>query len=299
MQAPKTFFQSDGNCEPDYEAVRDLDRNLDARNFVESLWLKYYPYADSHFLSDARQHFQQRFWEMYLGGTLLERGFTLDVGGKKGPEFSTDISGHKCWFEAIAPNPGSGPDAVPARILDPSVVSSVPEDKIILRLRHAIREKDRKYRKYCNEDVVASDEAYVIAINSKLIREHGFPDSCDGIPFIVKAVLPFGNLAIEIDEQGQFGDSFYTYRDSITKQNEAKVSTNIFFDEDETYSGISAVLYSNASPISHPALCGDDFKLVHNPLATNPIPHGSLQLGCEYWVQNGELFKKNWNEDII
>jgi len=75
------FFQSGNDCDPGYMNVRDLAHHSEDRVFVESLWQMYRPYADTNFRSDARHHFNEQFWEMYLGCTLLEHGFRISSGG--------------------------------------------------------------------------------------------------------------------------------------------------------------------------------------------------------------------------
>ena len=50
------------------------------------------------------------------------------------------------------------------------IAKEVPEDEIILRLRHAIQEKHRMYLNQLPEGNLREDDAYIIAINSKRIR---------------------------------------------------------------------------------------------------------------------------------
>ena len=64
--ASSPFFLPGDDCCPAYRNVRDLPRCQPYRDFVEDLWERYQPSQDRHFLNDARQHFLQRFWEMYL-----------------------------------------------------------------------------------------------------------------------------------------------------------------------------------------------------------------------------------------
>jgi len=279
------FFQSGNDCDPGYMNVRDLAHHSEDRVFVESLWQMYRPYADTNFRSDARHHFNEQFWEMYLGCTLLEHGFRISSGGSIGPEFYSTIQHQRCWFEAIAPSAGCGPDAVPDVRYGAPVATQVPADEIILRLRHGIHEKHQKYSHDCKAGVVVSDEPYIIGINSKRIRTIL---SDPEIPFIVKSVLPFGDLTVVIDiHEHRIVDSFHSHRDVITKQSGSPVSTDVF--ENPVYAGISAVLYSNVDAANYPDLFGADFKVVHNPMAANPIPRGILNFGVEYWVEDGEL----------
>src|SRR5712691_1541769 len=111
-----------------YCNLRDDEQCAEWKAFCEWLWERYAPYADPHFLTEIRIQFDQRFWEMYLGVTFLERGYPLHKPRAGGPEFGIDIDGVRYWLDAIAPNAGSGADAVPP--LEPGKLSAVPQKQI-------------------------------------------------------------------------------------------------------------------------------------------------------------------------
>lgn len=291
----KSFFLTEGTCEPAYENLRDLAKVEHHRQFVERLWVTYAPYSDDHFLSDARSHLQERFWEMYLGCTLLENGFALINPSTRGPEFFCKINGGRCWFEAIAPGAGTGADSVPEMEYGAPVARRVPEDEIILRLRHAIHEKYQKYQKDVRTAGLSQEDAYVIAINSKRVQPIVFDST---LPLIVKAVFPFGDLTVSIDTRsGDVVDQYHNYRDKIIKCSGNPVSTDVFLDN--KYSGISAVLYSSVDVANYPPTLGADFRLVHNPLAQIPIKHGAFPFGTEYWMEGDKLKWKRWTQNPV
>src|SRR6266542_2240410 len=88
MSIPSTTFFIDGPCEdPAYLSTRDHPRGGESTYFVEELWRRFYHLSYSPFREDARTHFHQRFWEMYLAVTLLEHDFDLKRYGDEGPEF--------------------------------------------------------------------------------------------------------------------------------------------------------------------------------------------------------------------
>jgi len=161
------FFITCDNCDLGYQNVRDEPCLKKEKEFVESLWSLYKPYADRHFKEDATKHFQERFWEMYLGATLLKYDFKIDSHNEKGPEFVTKLNSKRCWFEAITPSPGAGPDAVPEMEYGAKIAIRVPTDEITLRLRHAIHEKYKKYQHYVDEGIIGNDESYIIAKTQK------------------------------------------------------------------------------------------------------------------------------------
>ena len=81
---------------------------------------------------------------MYLGCALLDLGFELVPHGRRpaaGPDLCICSEDRRIWIEAIAPQPGTGPDAVPA---SGEAGGWVPEARIVLRYRAAVEEKWRK-----------------------------------------------------------------------------------------------------------------------------------------------------------
>ena len=70
-----TLFSQENPTDPLYIRLRDGQGNYSAyRDFAEGLWRQFYPYADSTLLGEIAKTFQQRFWEMYLGCSLLNAG---------------------------------------------------------------------------------------------------------------------------------------------------------------------------------------------------------------------------------
>ncbi len=170
----------------------------------------------------------------------------------------------------------------------------VPEDEIILRLRHAIHEKYQKYESYLRDADLSENDAYVIAINSKRIRPMVLDST---LPLIVKAVFPFGNLGFSFDTRmGNVVDQRHVHRDQIVKESGNPVSTDVFLDD--RYAGISAVLYSSVDVANCPPRLGADFRLVHNPIAQVPIKRASFAFGTEYWIEGDELKWTKRNENI-
>ena len=85
---------------------------------------------------------------------------------------------------------------------------------------------------------------------------------------------------------------FWNNRPSVHKHNKAQVPM-LFFCE-ETYQGISAVMYCPYGTFSSPYLAeelGENICVVHNPLAKNPLPNGFFPFGDEYKVEGEYLTK--------
>jgi hypothetical protein len=85
---------------------------------IETMWATYEPYADPDFPQGFARDVDGRFWEMYLGCTLLEAGRALlpvverqRAGGQ--PDLCVMEDERRIWIEAIAPDEGGpGPDQI-------------------------------------------------------------------------------------------------------------------------------------------------------------------------------------------
>lgn len=284
------FFQNGPAGDQSYIDIRDLEHARPYRDYVESLWQAFEPLADHHFLSDAKAHFLQRFWEMYFAKALMVAGWSPKTPGNKGPDFLISCSKKKIFLEATAPSTGMGDDAVPEMKL--RAVQAVPEKEILLRLRSAISSKLDAWKKWCSQNIVDSVDTFVIAVNGRRIRA-GLGDSEP--PFIVRAVFPIGPLTAVWDRsKHEIVETYYEYRDSLNKKSGSKVETDIFLSSE--FSDVSAVVYSFVDPANHPQVEGQDFRLVHNPSAKNPLQRGFFKLGREYWLKGNEVVNQNWNE---
>lgn len=286
MQKNEPFF-SLGTCgDPDYIAVRDLPQARDCKYFVEELWQDYAPYCDTNFLSDSRNHFHQRFWEMYLCVIMLKRGFAIEKAGSEGHEFSITIEGKKFWFEAIAPEAGTTDNRVPD--FDFGQTSSVPTEKVLMRYTAALSEKLRKYQCYRAKGIISENDGYIVAINSNKIPYAYFSSI---LPYHVQAFLPFGDFTVAINPKThEKVDEYFQYRGEVKNKNNSPISTQPFLDP--TYSGISAIIHSKFGVDGYAcgtARWGDDFDVLHNPLATNPLPFEALSW-CDYrYIYDGKL----------
>ncbi len=77
---------------------------------------------------------------MYLGITLLNRGFKLGKHRAAGADFEVlnDDDTRLMWVEAIAVRPGTGADKVPEMVYNGTAMN-VPEEEMVLAYRVGIR----------------------------------------------------------------------------------------------------------------------------------------------------------------
>ena len=270
MTPSDAFFIPGNAADPGYRNVRDLPHCHEARTFTQQLWQKYRHLADTHFLSDARNHFNERFWEMYLGCTLIDKGFDVRRVGNVGPEFYVNLEGRRVWVEAVAPGPGTGADHV--TVPERGEMGTVPSDKIVLRYTSALRDKHLKLRTAIDKGIVHPEETVILAVNSRGIPHAPFGGE---MPYIIKAMLPFGALSIAIDPKTRkVVDTYHQYRPVVLKSNQAAVSTMPFLDPQ--YSVFAGILHSAVDCANHPATLGEEFLLLHNPTASTQLPRSAF-----------------------
>jgi len=288
----QSFFL-DGDCtDPAYRNVRDNPRNnsplnlTKAKAFVESLWTRYRGLADKHFRQDAMNHFLERFWEMYLAVTLIERCFQLMRIGGKGPEFYFLHNGRKIWVEAVVPGPGEGEDRVPE--IRYGEIYTVPTEKILLRFTNALVEKRNKYKQALQQKIIVPDDLYLLAINSRGIPHGPFGNT---MPFFVQAFLPFGNLTALINTRTrEVVDTFYQKRENVIKAKGSPVSTTAFLNPDFAF--VSAVLNSGVDCVNRPDKLGDDFIILHNPTATHPLDPAVFEWCEQMFFEDDKLERR-------
>lgn len=279
----KTFFLRGQDCSRGYANFRGMRKWKELRRYANSLWALYEPYADSHFREDARNHFLQRYWEMYLTVALMANGSTPIRSGAIGPEFHFVYRNKRVWVEATAPSAGSGADEIKEN--DPSDNFSVPVERILLRYTAALREKQRKVAKDVAKGIVGPADPYVVAVNCR-----GIPYAPWGntLPYMVQAVFPVGPFVLTFDRRTKrITDRSYERRESVMKKSGAQVPTTAFLDP--SYASISAAIHSSIDAANNLRRLGGDFYVIHNPRARNPLPLEAFAQWPQYVYANDRL----------
>lgn len=272
-----------------YVAISTMIRP-DFRDWLEVLWKQYEPYADTNFSSELKKQFNQRVWEMYLGSTLLNRGYILGDHTNIGPDFRIPQNNKQVWIEAIAIEKGMGKDRVPDIVYGKMI--DVPEKEMLLRLTSAIKEKHGKYLSYINDSHIGKNEPFIIAIDRSPL-EHSDPQ----IPLIFKCLFGIGHQVLFIRKLGSKAKtkterSNWSSRDKVYKINGSEVGMFVFGDNN--FEGISAIIYNDQNILNcyrEPNQMGNNFIVVHNPFAKNPLSPNFFNFG-EEWKQEGDLLKK-------
>lgn len=284
--------------DPIYIALRDYGHLADARNHVEELWQYFEPYADPHFPKEIAVEFQARYWEMYLSCLALRVSLPLMPSNGKGPDLRITLpTGRNLFIEAKAPGPGTGQNRVPEpKLIDVgdfnAIAEDVPVEQVLLRITSGIEEKFRAYKRYLQARILRPDDPYVVAVNpGSMTFARGQYDP----PLIIQSLFAVANLMVLFDRHDPaLDETRYSIRHQINKHSGASVRTNLFLDSE--YRGLSAVIFSDAYPLSLPKPDGREIKLVHNPYAENPIDRGLFKIEHEYWVEGTQIHSTNWNE---
>lgn len=288
-----SFFESQTAQDPIYAALRqpENDRTRDARLVVELLWQIAAPYVDHDIQRKAAVRFHPHFWELYLAACLLRAEVPLlprsawAVRGR-GPDLQ--MAEPKVWIEAVASTAGTGPDAVTD--VPPGVVRDVPDDAIKLRILGAISEKVTKFEQYVQDGTIEPSARCVIAVNTGLAARMW----CDQtVPRVVRCLFPFGNEVIDISlGDGRVVGRRHEHQPVVTKLSGATVPTTGF--ETPGWSRISAVIHSGVDVFNGTSAMGQEFAIVHNPQAINPVPRGLFKLGTEYWAEEQSMRIRRW-----
>jgi type I restriction enzyme S subunit len=270
------------------KAVRD-EINFACIDFIKS------GLADANFCKELCSGSEKRFWsrvsEALLAANLKKIGVNPEPTNGSGPDFSVIDNGQKIWIEVICPEPtGVNSEWTKA---ETGKVIDFPHEQILLRWTSAIKEKaekllgsfDSKVKGYIDKGIVATSDAYVIAINGRQLRSaNPFPElyGISQFPFAVEAVYAVGPYQIKInrDTLKQTGTG-YQHRPLIPKAKGASVPAYTFFDKD--FSPISAIW---AVDIDGTSVIGNSepMAVVHNHNAINPIRTELLPAHDEYVV---------------
>lgn len=265
---------------------------LKVREFVQLLCKRHIDLglSDQNFESNLCSGNEPRYWqrlsEALLAHELLEAG--LDVQpSRDGPDLLVKHEGRNIWIEVICPEPSGIPEDWLNHV--PNRTVSLPHEAILLRWTAAIKEKaekllgnpENKIVGYLQKGVVAPNDAYVIAVNGRMLR--GIFNGLFGIsgfPYAVEAVFAVGPRQIKIDRTLlQVIDSGHQHRPSVPKRTGSCVPAYTFLDP--AFQAVSAIW---ATDIDDCWVIGNtkQMSVVHNPLATSPIPERFLPASSEY-----------------
>lgn len=234
--------------------------------------------------------FWQQLSEVLLADQLRKAGLPL-LHAAAGPDFLIEVDGQRTWVEVICPTPAG----IPAEWLAPTPefpeirVRTLPDEAVLLRWTSAIKEKaekllgtaDGRRAGYLAKGIVAPEDAYVVAINGRLLRGD-WPDiiGISQYPFAAEATLCVGPYEVRLNRETleTVGEGLQ-HRPTVLNANGAPVPADTFFDP--RFAPVSAIWATDVDE----NLIFDQRRpmaIVHNPIASRPLPVGLLPAQQEY-----------------
>lgn len=296
------LFDVDGaNLEIGFENLKaaKLPIEQELRAMLQQMWARYEPFADPDFRQGFARDVDGRFWEMYLGCTLIEAGRTLlpvvereREGGQ--PDLCVLEHDRRIWIEAITPDEGFlGPDQIvrPVPMNEGGGVVAAPTRQAQLRASGAFWTKARKISCYIEQGVMAPEDIRIIAISAS---RFGAYVAEQPLPLIMTTLFPIGDAFIVIDrDTGEVAEQGFHAAPLIHRERNPIPRTAFL---DERFADISGVIWSRIS-IGNLSRLDRPITYVHNPLAQVPLPTNwgvwdrefvTTPLG-EGWVSNDVL----------
>ena len=271
------LFDVDGaSLDPSFENLKAAQFPIEQqlRAMLQEMWERYEPYADPDFRPGFARDVDGRFWEMYLGCTLLEAGRALlpvverqREGGQ--PDLCVLDDGRRIWIEAITPREGApGPDQIvrPVPVNEGGGLVPAPTRQAQLRTSGAFWTKAQKIERYIEQGVIAPQDIRIIAINAS---RFGAYVSEQPLPLIMTTLFPIGDVYVTIDrETGDVLAEGFQAAPFIHRDRDPIPRTAFL---DERFAGISGVIWSRIS-IGNLSRQVRPISYAHNPLAQTPLP---------------------------
>lgn len=243
--------------------------------------------AEQRLRSSDNHVYWQQLSEVLLGHQLAEAGIAFIHQGA-GPDFRIEHQGRTIWVEVITPTAAG----VPAEWLADACegVRDFPHEAILLRWTAAIKQKAEvllggpDHPGYLANGLVAPGDAYVIAVNGRLLRGGGgLFDALTGIsqlPFAVEATFAVGPIQVRFNRENmEAGEPEHQRRYHIPKPVGQPVPAHTFLDP--RFRPISAIWATDVDEFSildrPPSMA-----VIHNPEAPNSISVGLLPAQSEY-----------------
>jgi len=247
--------------------------------------------ADPKFVKELTSGENSKFWacisEALLADRLRDKVFPKRPVVGEGPDFLVMDGGLKVWIEVICPEARRVPEDW---LTFKKGITDFPHVDLLLRWTAAIKEKAEKLignadgtiKGYLQAGVVASNDAYVIAVNGCQLRNGPFPAllGISQFPFAAEAVFAFGPLELKISRETlKVVEQGHQHRPYIINRNDAQVPAYTFLDPRfNPISAIWAVDINGGTAISNE----EPMAVIHNPNALNPISMGFLPADSEY-----------------
>jgi len=260
--------------DPAYIATHCGKSRQETKQWLESLWIKYQPYAEPGFLFSLRKKggFHSFSWQMYLANVFLDKEFELKPNTGTGPDIQLVMDNRIFWIEAIVTTPGKD-ESTSGMPADGDIYKSL--DPRVARISNALMSKYEKYKeKYLNK-ICKSDEPLIVAINGTNTQ------TMFGGRAIEATVFARGNDLFTRNANGSLKGGQYELREKVfinKNGRNVEVATNYFYND--SFKELSAAIYCeqhiiNANNFGRTP--EGNLFLATNGYAFNPV--GSFNVG--------------------
>jgi type I restriction enzyme S subunit len=283
-------------------------KSIAVRQYVETICKRFIAsgFSDRNFESELCSGSEPRFWQRFTEAALtcdvLDAGLTI-LPSRNGPDLCIEHGDRKIWVEFICPELNKKRKTEDWLTFENNRCSEFPHEQMLLQWTSAIKKKSQqllgekdcdgnpKQKGFLEKGIVSPRDSYVIAVNGKQFRgeRNASLYGISQLPFAAEAVFPVGSYQWHFDrETRSLVKTGYQYRPYVKNPNDANVQTDTFLDK--SFAAISAVW---ATDFDDFFIIGStkELVIVHNPLATNPLPVNLLPAWSEYAVtavQNDE-----------
>lgn len=273
-------------------------RILEMLNFLAQKFLLYSDFLDDGFEKRiVGDEFKSRLNELYVIEALFNNNIKLEHKGNKGLDIW--IENIKGWGEFVAATDDEvGKNRSLEGIIPPD------ENYHLLRLTSVINTKICKAKRDMEKGLVKDAEPIILFVSSCGLRDPFLLTPKGFISSYLRTVFPLGETVLYVNPVAETSEMRRDYKLGIPKKG-ISVSNDFFLREENAH--ISAIVFSFQTILQHyfsPEVkfeSGDDFVIVHNPLAKNPIPIGLLRSHHEYKCafNDGVLSIKECNDKKI
>jgi len=267
---PSLWSNEDAHADLGYRNIKaaELAAEREIRDALDEMWAVFEPFADADFVPAFAHDPDARFWELFLGYSLLQDGRQLlsaeERGRREGlPDICVVDGDSRTWIEAIAPSLGAaGPDQIvpPIPLDQGGVVIGAPERQVHLRITSALYTKSVTFQRYMERGVVHADDVRLVAVGASRWGRL----ASDRPPSALHAVFPVGDqfARCNLDTGEAIEEGFQTSW-TIPRQNGDIERTAFLGDE---YTHISGLVWSRAG-IGNYHRQQRPISLIHNPVA--------------------------------
>ncbi|MEO0879766.1 MAG: hypothetical protein AAFY22_08625 [Pseudomonadota bacterium] len=245
------------------------------RAALDEMWGVFEPFADNDFIPAFAHDPDARFWELFLGYSLLQDGRTLLSAAERGnadglPDICAVDGDKRCWIEAIAPGEGAdGPDQVvgPVPINEGGGLIAAPERQVQLRITGALHTKAGAFQRYTERGRIAVDDVRLVAIGACSFGAY----ASDNPPSALKAVFPIGDKYMRVNRENfEIVEAGIETSWTIARAN-AEIPRTAFLGDD--YHHISGLIWSRVG-IGNFNRSVRPISMIHNPVSEVPMPEG-------------------------